>query len=553
MRQLILTVFLLASFTVQGQDSLSYWIQFSDKNSTPFSLNQPLEFLSQRALDRRERQHIPLKENDLPVDPAYIQAILNTGAEYRTHSKWFNSVSVMVPNQNVLNAILALPFVINHDAVKKQIVPSAPYVKLEETVANKNLEQNEYGEIDYGMAFNQIDMLNGVTLHDLGYRGQGMLIAVLDAGFPNVNVFPVFDSLRNEGRLIGSWDFVDRNNTVYENSTHGQMVLSTMAGILPGEFMGTAPKASYLLLRTEDESSESPIELDYWVAGAEFADSAGADVINSSLGYTTFDNSLYDFSYADMDGNTTRGSRGADIAASKGILVVNSAGNSGNNSWKYIGAPADGDSVLAIGAVNAEGYIASFSSRGPSADGDVKPNVCAQGEQAIVVNSSDIIVGGNGTSFSGPIMAGMVACLWQANLDSATNMDVFHAIEQSADRYSHPDDAYGYGIPNFAKANLILSGLNPTDEDKSELFPVYPNPFTTQLQGTFYSSGKQKVLIRLVNSLGQEVRRFEGTAQGYTGVQFHFTDLSTLTNGLYTLQIDSDSGKYHQKVVKVTD
>ncbi|MBI1286414.1 MAG: S8 family serine peptidase [Flavobacteriales bacterium] len=552
MRQLILTILLFAAITVQGQDSLSYWIQFSDKSNTPYSLNQPLEFLSQRALDRRERQHIPLKENDLPVDPAYIQAVLNTGAEYRTHSKWFNSVSVMVPNQNVLNAILALPFVANHEAVKKRQEKAVPIVKWEETTSYKTEQQNEYGESDYGMAFNQIDMLNGVTLHDPGYRGQGMLIAVLDAGFPNVNVFPVFDSLRNEGRLIGSWDFVDRNNTVFENSTHGQMVLSTMAGILPGEFMGTAPKASYLLLRTEDESSESPIELDYWVAGAEFADSAGADVINSSLGYTTFDNSLYDFSYADMDGNTTRGSRGADIAASKGILVVNSAGNSGDDPWKYIGAPADGDSVLTIGAVDADEVIANFSSYGPSSDGDVKPNVCAQGQSAAVVTPYGIS-GQNGTSFSSPIMAGMAACLWQANLDSATNMDVFHAIEQSADRYGHPDDSYGYGIPNFAKANLILSKLNPTDEDKSELFPVYPNPFTTQLQGTFYSSGKQKVLIRLVNSLGQEVRRFEGTAQDYSGVHFRFTDLAYLNKGLYTLQIDSDSGKYHQKVVKVTD
>ena len=546
-------IFMLPILSFGQSTPKQHWLQFTDKDNTPYELTQPLEFLSQRALDRRERQNIQLSENDLPVNPSYIQAVLNTGATYLTHSKWFNSVSVHVPDSATLVAIHNLSFVLNTEPVGKKEKNQETYDKLEFVGAEKAAVMNDFVENDYGIAFNQIDMLGGVSLHNLGFRGEGMLIAILDAGFPNVDVFPAFDSLRNDGRIIGGWDFVSRDNSIYGDNSHGMSVLSTMAANVPGEFIGTAPKASYLLLRTEDGATELPIELDYWVAAAEFSDSAGADVINSSLGYTTFDNSQYDFSYADMDGNTVRGSIGADIAASKGILVVNSAGNSGNNAWQYIGAPADGDSVLAIGAVTSEGYIANFSSIGPSSDGDIKPNVCAQGQAAAILGSGGTFGVGNGTSFSGPIMAGMAACLWQANLDSATNMDVFHAIEASAHKFKTPDHLYGYGIPNFAKANLILSGISPTNLDKSELFPVYPNPFSDQINGTFYSSGRQDVVIRLVNSLGQEVRRLERTTEDFSGLNYSFSGLQGLTQGLYTLQIESDSGKFYQKMVKLRD
>jgi len=368
-----------------------------------------------------------------------------------------------------------------------------------------------------------------------------------------VDVFPAFDSLRANNRLLGGWDFVARDTSIYGDASHGMSVLSTMAANLPGEFIGTAPDASYLLCRTEDTSSESPVELDYWIAAAEFADSAGADIINSSLGYTTFDNSDFDFSYSDMNGDTIRGTRGADIAASKGILVVNSAGNSGNNPWQYIGAPADGDSVLAIGAVTSQGFIANFSSEGPSADGDVKPNVCAQGQAATILNNGGEVVTGNGTSFSGPIMAGMAACLWQIHKDSLTNMEIFHAIEASAHKFKNPDGLYGYGIPNFAKANLMLSKINPSNVGKSELFEISPNPFTNQITGTFYSHSQQDVIIRLVNSLGQEVRRFERTAENFSALEFSFSGLQSLTQGMYTLHIESDSGKYYQKMVKLRE
>lgn len=549
---LLIAATLLPALTY-SQVPVQYWIQFTDKVNTPYTLDEPLAFLSQRALDRRNRQHIPLVEADLPIDPVYMQAVLNQGAIYLAHSKWFNSVTVAVTSQAALNAIRNLPFVRNTEPVGKRNEGEDTIDKFDLIGAEKTAAEMLASETDYGFAYNQIEMLNGISLHNQGFRGEGMLIAVLDGGFSNADVYPAFDSLRANNGIVATWDFVGHNSAVYGYSSHGMSVLSTMAANIPGEFVGTAPKANYLLLRTEDTSREAPVELDYWVTAAEFADSAGADIINSSLGYTTFDNSDFDFTYADMDGNTVRGTRGANIAASKGILVVNSAGNSGDKPWKYIGSPADGDSVLAIGAVAANGYIANFSSEGPTPDGRIKPNVCAQGQAAIIVSGGGQIVTGNGTSFSGPIMAGMVACLWQIHKDSLTNMDIFHAVEASAHKFQNPDGFYGYGIPNFAKANLILSGINPTDPAKSELFHISPNPFTNQITGVFYSSARQDVVIRLVNSLGQEVRRIESTVQTQSGLNFNFSSLQGLTQGMYTLHIESGSGKYYQKMVKLRE
>ena len=551
-RWLIIAITLLPVFA-HAQMPVQHWIEFTDKANTPYSLDEPLGFLSQRALDRRSRQNIPLSESDLPVDPVYIQAVLDQGAVYLAHSKWLNAVTVAVTSQAALNAIRNLPFVRNTEPAGKRSEGKDTVDKFDLIGAEKTAAEMLASETDYGFAYNQIDMLNGISLHNQGFRGEGMLIAVLDGGFSNADVYPAFDSLRANNGIVATWDFVGHNSAVYGYSSHGMSVLSTMAANIPGEFVGTAPKAHYLLLRTEDTSREAPVELDYWIAAAEFADSAGADIINSSLGYTTFDNSDFDFTYADLDGKTIRGTRGANMAASKGILVVNSAGNWGDKPWKYIGAPSDGDSVLAIGAVAANGYIANFSSEGPTPDGRIKPNVCAQGQAATIVGGGGQVVAGNGTSFSGPIMAGMVACLWQVHKDSLTNMDIFHAVEASAHKYEKPDGFYGYGIPNFTKANLILSGINPTNPDKSELFHVSPNPFVHQISGKFYASAQQDVVIRLVNSLGQEVRRIEKRVQRQSAITFDFPSLQGLTQGMYTLHIESGSGKYHQKMVKLRD
>jgi serine protease AprX len=326
----------------------------------------------------------------------------------------------------------------------------------------------------YGNAFNQINMVNGIPLHESGFKGNGMVIAILDAGFLNVDQRAIFNSLWENNQILGSYDFVNPTSDVFGDHTHGTLVLSVMGGSLPDLFLGTAPEAGYWLLRTEDTNSEFLIEEYNWIAGAAFADSVGADIINSSVGYTQFDDATYNHTWTDIDGNTTEVTKAADLAAAKGILVVNSAGNSGNDAWKYLIAPADGDSVLAVGAVDANQIITAFSSYGFESDARIKPNIVAQGGNTVVANVSvDNITTSNGTSFSAPLIAGMMACLWQA-IPNANNMEIIRAVEQSASRFSNPDNLYGYGIPDFSSAQLLL-GLSDKINSENSL-TVVPNP-----------------------------------------------------------------------------
>jgi hypothetical protein len=468
MKHLAFTIILLFSFFLSFAQLApdKYWVKFTDKTNTPYSIENPEDFLSQKAIDRRTNQGIAIEENDLPVDPAYIQAVINEGAEILTVSKWFNSVTVYATSSSVINAIELLPFVLSVEKDNLGNAPSneesvKPFFEneWEEEIVNTNLKGISSGSsYDYGSAFNQIDMLNGIALHDAGYDGSGMTIAVLDAGFLNADVIDGFDSLWINGQILGFKDFVEpASPDIFGSHYHGTMVLSTMGAYLPTEMVGTAPKADYWLLRSEDGGTEYLIEEINWVSAAEFADSVGVDIINSSLGYTTFDDASQDHTYANMDGNTTPITIGADIAASKGILVVNSAGNEGNSSWHYIGAPADGNEVFTIGAVNSSGNYASFSSTGPTYDGRVKPNVVAQGQGSTVISAySGNITTGSGTSFSSPITAGMVACLWQAHPDK-TNFEIMTAIEESASLASNPNNQLGYGIPDYLEAHNQLS------------------------------------------------------------------------------------------------
>ena len=375
-----------------------------------------------------------------------------------------------------------------------------------------------------------------------------MVIAVLDAGFYRVDSLDMFDSLRLQNRLLGTVDFVKPGNNVFKESTHGMGVLSTMAGNVPGLLVGTAPKASYWLLRSEDAGSEFIIEEDNWIAAAEFADSVGADVINSSLGYTRFDLPEQSHTYQQLDGNTTRISRGADIAAKKGILVVNSAGNSGNDSWHYIGAPADADSILTVGAVDANGLIASFSSFGYSADNQVKPSVCAQGQGTYVVSVSDGTYPGNGTSFSSPVMAGAVTCLWQANRNF-NNMQIIDAVIRSANQYNNPDSSYGYGIPNLALAHLILSGSNPLSNNKEEV-AIFPNPFDNELDCFFSSNENAKANIEIHDLQGKKVFIRENIKVFNGNNHLFINNLDPLSKGNYIIRITLPNKVITKQIVK---
>ncbi|MDZ4204804.1 MAG: S8 family serine peptidase [Bacteroidales bacterium] len=536
----------------------AYVVKFANKNNSPYTINNPSAFLSPAALNRRLSQGIAIDPGDLPVTPSYIEAITQAGAQIAAVSRWFNTAAVWINNPAIIQTIEAMPFVvsvISMDSPGKSMTKQDWFNKLlfneDEALAvpsgltSKAVNANYY---NYGDAYNQISMVSGHILHNQGFSGQGMVIAVLDAGFRRVDVNPVFDSLRLENRILGSRDFVQPGNNVYNPNihTHGTNVLSIMAANISGQMVGTAPKASYWLLRTEDALAEYLMEEYYWVAGAEFADSVGAWVINSSLGYTTFDNPYQNHTYAHMNGNTAPSTRGGDIAASKGILVINSAGNSGLDSWYYIGAPADGDSVLAIGAVNASGIYATFSSKGPSSDGRVKPDVSAQGQGTTISNSLGTITSGSGTSFSSPVVAGVAACLWQTNLNR-TNMQVAQSIKKSSSQYNNPDAFLGYGIPDFQLASLLLRKADDSVNDSKITTSVFPNPFNDFFWVSTFGLSNSILIVRISDATGKNMLVREASGQSnYLKVD----GLSHLGSVLYIIHVTTSSGTATRKLLK---
>ncbi|GAB4314206.1 MAG: S8 family serine peptidase [Bacteroidales bacterium] len=531
-----------------------YWVRFTDKDNTPYSIEEPEAFLTERALQRREKQGIVIDESDLPVDPDYIAGVAATGAQIHGVSRWFNSVTVYTTDPSVLTQINNLPYVLSVQFAGKKEASSTgtekPFFAAEKIVAapSAGWEKNQADELtyDYGAAFNQINMLNGQELHNLGFAGQGMIIAVLDAGFYNADVLEVFDYLWDNDRILGYKDFVSPDNpNLFNSHTHGTSVLSTMGGYLPGQLVGTAPEASYWLLRSENGESEYLIEELNWVSAAEFADSVGADVINSSLGYTTFDDPSMDHTYADMDGNTTPITIGADKACSKGIIVVNSAGNSGSSSWLYIGAPADGDSVFSIGAVDGSGNYASFSSIGPTADGRIKPNVVAQGQGSAVINAyTGEVSFGSGTSFSSPITAGMVACLWQAYY-SGDIVDITNAIMSSGSQANNPDFYLGYGIPDYMAAYGLLTGIRD-NRGLQARFTITPNPVNKvcylNLEGLKLDENSEIVVSTLQGSRLKSERA--GNSQNVA------LSMDGIAPGVYVVSVTTSSGTVSELIVR---
>ena len=524
-----------------------YVIEFTDKEGSPFSTSDPAAFLSQRAIDRRIRYNIPVTENDLPINPAYISQVEAIGVKVLNRSKWLNSISIETQDSALLAAVNSLPFV-------KSSYPVAlrdGNLEVEQQLDVEFVDSKVTGEqpIDYGKASNQLEMLHGQALHLQGYKGESIILAVLDAGFSNAPNLSVFDSLFLQGRVLGSWNFVTGNDSVLNNFGHGTSVLSTIAANLPGTMVGTAPGISVYLFVTEDGFSEYPIEEHNWAAAAEWADSLGADMITSSLGYSVFDNAAFNHVYEQMDGNTTMVTRAADFAASKGMIVCSSAGNEGEKEWHYITSPADADSILSVGAVDSVGLKTGLSSHGPSSDGDIKPNVVAQGIRATVVEPfSGTIVTTTGTSLSNPIIAGLTACLWQAHPEK-NNMDIIQAIEKSASLFYNPNDSMGYGIPNYEVADLLLSGSAPDDLALTGPL-VYPNPFRDQVNMLYYTARKQTAQIEFFNYAGQKVQAFESSLQaGYNYLPI--TIFSHMANGLYFMRINFDDHSDMVKLLKV--
>ncbi|MEZ5105064.1 MAG: S8 family serine peptidase [Draconibacterium sp.] len=461
---------MIQMFHANGQDY--YWVAFTDKNNSQYSLSYPEEFLSSRAIQRRNNQLIAIDSLDLPVNANYVSQVVGQGAKFIHSSKWLNGITVKAEVKDFKSKVLQLPFVKEVQLTKTGIETKSAIIKFNESGSEDNLPvDTSY----YGPSVFQTAIMNGQFLHNLNMKGQGFQIAVLDGGFLNTDIYPAFYTLWSNNQILGTKDFVDPSVRFFDTHYHGMSVLSCMGGYVQGQLVGTAPKASYWLIRSEDNGSEFLIEEDNWVAAAEYADSVGADVINSSLGYFMFDDPQMDHTYAEMDGKTTRVTKGANIAASRGMLVFSSAGNEGNNNWKYIVAPADGDSVFGVGAVGKDTIPAYFTSYGPASNGDVKPNVTALGFQTYLQRSNGLLGYSNGTSFSSPVLAGMATCLWQS-LPEAKAYEVKRAIEKSAHIYEKPDSLMGYGVPDFKLANQILKEIISKRDGSEKKWLVYPNP-----------------------------------------------------------------------------
>ncbi|MBK7183471.1 MAG: S8 family serine peptidase [Bacteroidetes bacterium] len=515
-----------------------YWIVFKDKNGSTYSVEKPESFLSKRSIERRAKQQIAITNQDLPVNASYINQLNALGVKIVAKSKWFNAVSVTDVAANSLQQINSLPFVksIKMIEMNKRSFLDFKFAQEENRNTTTASSNNRAGGVfNYGLSYLQANQIGADCMHNNGYTGAGMVIAVLDAGFYKADSLPAFDSLRTNNQILGCRDFVTGDTLVYEDYPHGMNVLSCMGGYLPGSLVGTAPKANYWLIRTEDAWSESIQEEIFWTIGAEFADSVGADIINSSLGYSTFDNTADNHTYADMDGNTTIITKAADIAASKGIFVTTSAGNAGGPPWYKITAPADADSALTVGAVDSLGFITGFSSRGLTFDGRIKPDVVARGHQAAFASAAGGVQQGNGTSFSSPITAGAVACLWQAN-PTKTNMEILYAIQESANQFAFPDSIRGYGVPNFCTANSLLTSIqeNPVADLK---FEVYPNPFNNQLSLSFYNKDKQTVKLVLSDITSKIVFEQEFTAIADAEIVFTLSPEQSISSGVYFLNV----------------
>jgi serine protease AprX len=445
---LIPALVFLYSINPLSAQQVKYWVKFTDKNGTPYSVASPGVFLTQKAIQRRTLYGIGVDQSDLPVTPAYVQKLAGlSGVNVLYASKWLNGAVIAMDASaaaQVLSAVSGFSFVENHSKVNRYVVRlPVPDAKSDETG-----KLSSAAGFNYGGSGGQIRQLGVDCLHEKGFRGQGITIAVCDVGFNNVNTASVFDSLRNRGGIIGTRDFVDGGPNAYTGGSHGTMVLSCMAAINPGQVMGTAPLSDYWLLRTEEGARETISEEYNWIRAAEFADSVGADIITTSLGYTQFDDAQQNHTYASLNGRTAPMSIAATMAARKGIFVLNAAGNEGGSGWKYISVPGDADSICTVGAVDTLGVLAGFSSVGPTSDGRIKPDLVACGAGAWICDGGGACYPANGTSFATPVLAGAVACYWQANR-KYSNIKVLRILKKYGSRAENPDNNMGWGIPRL--------------------------------------------------------------------------------------------------------
>lgn len=539
-RSLSITFLLLFTCIIGlAQDAqYAYRIQFADKENSPYSTANPQQYLSERAIQRRQKFNIPITENDLPVNTSYIDSVLHTtGGIYHCSSRWLNQCVILVTDTTDINSLNEIDFI---NVIKK--VGYFPFGLHNKPTGDGDDSIAVYDSNFYAAAWQQIHITNGEYLHQKGFMGEGMLIAVLDVGFANANTINAFDSLFQQNRLADTFNFINHTNDVFSTGSHGTNVLSCMAAYKPNIFVGTAPKSIYALYATDDAATENPIEEDNWIAAAERADNVGADIITTSVGYNIFDDTSYSYSYEQLDGHTTLVAKAANIATSKGILVVTSAGNEGNNSWQHILTPGDADSALTVGSVNYQKTVAINSGYGPNASGAIKPNVCVRGVQVSIYSSSGNITTSSGTSLATPTLAGMAACLMQAFPEKKPT-EIRSLIESVSDHFTAPDNHIGYGVPDF-RLSYDDVGIAIISNDS---FKIFPNPAHDYFNIKFQNPNSKSLSVSIYDITGKMI--LQATKQ-YSSNNEISIDIRTLKNGIYFLKISDDKKAVIKKFVK---
>ena len=509
----LLFVAVTFGFSASAQQ-YAFQVTFTDKNNTPYSFSDPLVFLSPRSLQRRANQGIALDSTDFPVNPAYVDSVLTlTGGRFHETSRWLNMCMILLeaPDSAQILNLAGTSFI--HDVKLVGYYSTdlhrnsgtTPSATGSASTHKTTTTDNTY----YNNTWTQTSLVNGNVLHDNGFNGENMLIAVMDAGFIGADVHPGFDSMWQSGRMVDTFNFVYHNTGVFSADNHGEEVLSTMAGDVPGTYVGTAPRAMYALYVTEYDPNDQPLELDNMIAAAERADSIGADVISESLGYDLFLNPADGQTFAELDGNTTVAAKAANMATKKGILFVATAGNDGTGipGWgNHILTPGDADSALTIGAVDYSGTLPNFSGFGPNAAGRVKPDVCGMGVASWVFGTSSGYSQQDGTSFSTPQIAGWAACIWQSDR-SATPYKVKQAIIKCASSalYTTPGPQIGYGIPDFSCARAAFEAVPQIPFTTANWLQATPNPFNAELNISAAPSAAGNIHFTLTDMTGRVV------------------------------------------------
>lgn len=506
--KLLSLLFVFLGFAAEAQEN-RFVVFFRDKNHSTFSIDNPEAFLSPKSIERRVSQDIAITFEDLPVSGAYLDSLKALEIKYYHLSKWFNATIIQADSSELekLSEVSYIDSIIYVGPGGKLKNPYITYSEAQDNTVGGTEEAKDFSvDFNANLSLQQNEMLGVDAMHEQGFMGEGMLVGVFDGGFNNVDEVAGFDHLFADNRIIATKNFVANDDSVYQYNDHGTNVLSCLAGYIPEKYIGTAPNASYILCVSEDVQGEYRVEEFNWIFAAEFADSLGVDIINTSLGYSTFSDGAMNYTYEDLDGQTTYISKANAIAASKGIVLVNSAGNEGSVPWKYISAPADADSILSVGAVNNKFEKASFSSVGPTSDGRLKPEVAALGENVQVINHTGSLSFSRGTSFASPLLAGLVTGFWQAN-SSLSNVEVINRIKFSGHKASSPNNELGYGIPNFSRA--MNQEILATQIKNPQSFRIFPNPI---INNKLYikvakEHAQQNMEIYLYDSAGKIVKQ----------------------------------------------